>query len=86
MSDTVGSGYGCGSTVKALLTLFGFVLLLVGMTYLWQGLKLQYTRDAKLTVAMLDGEITEAEHEALTAENTLIWVMLTEPAAVWAVD
>ena len=54
--------------------------------YLWQGLKLQYERRAELLVAMLDGGITEAEHERLVAENTLIRVMLTEPAAVWAVD
>lgn len=72
--------------MKALLTLFGFVLLLVGMTYLWQGLKFQYERSGELLVAMLNGEITEAEHERLAAENTLIRVMLTEPAAVWAVD
>ena len=72
--------------MKALLTLIGFVLLLVGMTYLWQGLKFQYERRAEYLVAMLDGEITEAEHERLVAENTLIRVMLTEPAAVWAVD
>ncbi len=72
--------------MKALLALFGFLLLVFGMSYLWQATKLQYTRDARLLVAMLDGEITEAEHERLAAENTLIRVMLTEPAAVWAVD
>ncbi len=72
--------------MKALLTLFGFVLLLAGMTYLWQGLKYQYERRSELLVAMLEGEITKAEHERLVAENTLIRVMLTEPAAVWAVD
>ncbi|MCZ6642530.1 MAG: hypothetical protein O7F71_13205 [Gammaproteobacteria bacterium] len=47
---------------------------------------MQYTRDAKLLVAMLDGEITEAEHAKLAAENTLIRVIFTEPAAVLAVD
>ena len=69
-----------------LLTLSGFVLLMFVMSYVWQATKLQYTRDARLLVAMLDGEITEAEHERLAAENTLIRVMLNEPAAVWAVD
>ncbi len=69
-----------------LLTLSGFVLLMFVMSYVWQATKLQYTRDARLLVAMLDGEITEAEHERLAAENTLIRVMLTEPAAVWVVD
>lgn len=72
--------------MKALLALFGFLLLVFGMSYLWQATKLQYTRDAKLTVAMLDGEITEAEHARLSAENTLIRVIFTESAAVWAVD
>ena len=72
--------------MKALLALFGFLLLVFGMSYLWQATKLQYTRDARLLVAMLDGEITEAEHARLSAENTLIRVIFTEPAAVWAVD
>ncbi len=72
--------------MKALLTLIGFILLVFGMSYVWQAAKLQYTRDAKLTVAMLEGEITEAEHERLAAENTVIRVIFTEPAAVWAVD
>ncbi len=67
--------------MKALLALFGFLLLVFGMSYLWQATKLQYTRDARLLVAMLDSEITEAEHARLSAENTLIRVRFTEPAA-----